>query len=328
MNGKIVISDPHQEVTYRGIKIAKSVALYSKNGTLRKRISESIEKLADLLIENDHALLSEYVKNGEKVLIDFKCGHVPHWITPDAYKTQGQGCPKCGKQKIKAARQEFSKQSGINFAKLVRKNQHKLLSEYEDAHKKVLIDFKCGHGPHWITTSHYRNDHGCPKCTKKCPVQAEENLEKLIKENGHELLSTYSGNKKKVRINFRCGHKPHTITPADYNSGYRCPLCAKEKRDAVNEQRRIKDKEEFIEIVEKNNHKLLSEYEKSSVKVLINFHCGHEPSWVSPGDYKDGHRCLACAGHSPFVVWNSEIKIKRTAMSCWVSIPAVITKPL
>ena len=46
------------------------------------------------LKENNHKLLSEYVNTMTKVLIDFNCGHIPHWISPDNYKS-GCGCPKC-----------------------------------------------------------------------------------------------------------------------------------------------------------------------------------------------------------------------------------------
>ena len=51
-----------------------------------------------MLRTNKHKLLSKYKYNNEKVLIDFKCGHDAHWITPKHYK-KGVGCPSCTESK-------------------------------------------------------------------------------------------------------------------------------------------------------------------------------------------------------------------------------------
>lgn len=56
--------------------------------------------LGELTIKNGHKLLSEYVNDETKVLIDFNCGHKPQWITPYKYKEYPY-CRCCNKGRSK-----------------------------------------------------------------------------------------------------------------------------------------------------------------------------------------------------------------------------------
>lgn len=60
-------------------------------GLCREQAKKDLIKLIN---ENGHKLLSEYVNNSTKVLIDFNCGHESHWIRPYHYK-RGVRCPLC-----------------------------------------------------------------------------------------------------------------------------------------------------------------------------------------------------------------------------------------
>ena len=104
-------------------------------------------------------------------------------------------------------------------------NNHKLLSEYINKSTKVLINFNCGHEPHWTTPDNYKKGKRCPKCAGKCPEQAKKELIDLLKANNHILKSEYINNKTKVLIDFNCEHEPHWIRPNNYKNGNRCPLC-------------------------------------------------------------------------------------------------------
>lgn len=127
-------------------------------------ISEKQNKRAKdkfiLLVENNgHLLLSEYINAKSKILIDYNCGHKPHWVTPNNYKKEnGSGCPKCSGK--------CPEQAKINLTKLIESNGHELLSNYENANTKVLIEFKCGHSPYWILPNGYRNGRGCLLCSE------------------------------------------------------------------------------------------------------------------------------------------------------------------
>ena len=246
-----------------------------------ERSKRSYIGLCELLHKNENTLLSEYVSNSEKVLIDFNCGHQPHWIKPNSYKSGG-GCPECFGIKKKR----------VAFGNIVNNNGHKLLSEYNHSLEKVLIDFKCNHEPHWITPNSYKSGTGCPKCSKdktvdKVKEQTKEEFVNLLNNNGHKLLSEYVNSATKVKIDFNCGHQPHWLTPNSYKSGRGCPKCKFKNRST-------KAKEDFLKMIEDNGHKLLSEYIDSVTKVEIDFNCGHKPHWIRPNSYKSGTGCPKC----------------------------------
>lgn len=50
----------------------------------------------------------------------------------------------------------------------------------------------------------------------------------------------------------------------------------------------------FINELNENKHTLLSDYVTGKTKVLIDYNCGHEPSWITPNNYKKGARCQEC----------------------------------
>lgn len=236
------------------------------------------EDFINMLKANGHKLLSEYINNSTKVLIDFNCGHESHWIAPNNYK-QGQGCPKCSGHCPKQAKEDF--------IDLVETNGHKLLSGYTNNSTKVLIDFNCGHEPHWITPNSYKRGSGCPKCAGLCSEQAKEDFFNLINKNNHRILSEYINNSTKVLIDYNCGHEPNWVIPNHYKKGFGCIKCS----GLCSEQA----KEDLINLINKNEHKLLSEYINANTKVLIDFNCGHEPHWITPQCYKIGQECPKCA---------------------------------
>lgn len=60
-------------------------------------------------------------------------------------------------------------------------------------------------------------------------LKSRINFENEVKKNGHTLLTTYIDAKKKVLIDFNCGHKPNYISPNSYLKGTRCPICCNKK---------------------------------------------------------------------------------------------------
>jgi ferredoxin len=265
-------------IIYRGIKLADSVKLYKKDGCYNKTVKNGLDALVDRLIENCHEVVSEYIGDKTKILVNFNCGHPPHNIIPTNYK-KGSGCPKCSGLCPEQAKEDF-----ISLLEL---NEHQLLSEYINSYTKVLIDFKCGHDPYEIDPSSYKYGSGCHKCSGNCQEKAKENLISLVKFNGHEWVDgEYVNAHVKVLIDFKCNHRPHWIAPHDYKKGNRCPKCSKRCPEQA--------KEEFFKFVEVNNHTLLSEYVSSSTKIKIDYKCGHEPHWALPTNYKNGQGCPVC----------------------------------
>lgn len=233
------------------------------------------EDFLDMLRENGHILLSEYKGAKTKVLIDFKCGHDPHWILPNNYKN-GSRCAKCvGK----------SGQSKEYLFYIIKKNGHKLLSEYKGIREKILIDYNNGLKPCWVYPGHYKKNHG--NRILKNSEQAKEEFYSILNSNNHILLSDYKNSNEKVLIDFKCGHEAHWVAPNHYKrNGKGCPKCARNSKDFA--------KEEFIKLLEENGHTLESEYINATTKVLVNFNCGHEPNLTKPNNYKNGSRCPKC----------------------------------
>lgn len=139
---------------------------------------ESYKAFYESICKNGHCLLSEYVNSKTKVLIDFKCGHESHWITPNRYG-QGDRCPKCSGHCPDQSRDNF-------FASLDEKG-HDLLSEYVSNETKVLIDFKCGHDPHWITPKDYKRNQGCAICGARSRKREDE-IFNYLKENTNYFI--------------------------------------------------------------------------------------------------------------------------------------------
>jgi len=182
------------------------------------------EDFKQLLEKNGHKLLTEYVNAQTKVKIDYNCGHQSIWLKPNGYKN-GRGCPKCsGKCPIQAKEK---------FQQMVGKAGYKLLGEYKAALTKVKLQCDKGHVIEIQPNNFTANNARCLKCAGHCPKQFKENSLKLIKENGHEMLSEYVNDGAKIEVNFNCGHQSHWLKPNSYKNGNRCPLCRESRGERV-----------------------------------------------------------------------------------------------
>ena len=286
--------DKEHEISVYPNGFKRGIGCKKCNGTDPEQAKED---LINLIKSNGHKLLSDYVNTATPVLIDFNCGHDPHEVTPHQYKGKKSGCPLCGR--INSA-EKRSVEAKAEFPSIVQSRGHKLLTEYERSNKKVLIDFNCGHDPHWIEPHAYKSQKGCPRCAdmrgsvfRTAPFREEFPM--FVESKGHILLTPYGKNsREKVLIDFKCGHEPHWITPHDYKSGCGCPKCGREKVNQLQKLKSEQAKEEFSLIVKSNNHILLSEYKSNHEKVLIDFKCEHGPHLISPAHYKNSKGCPKC----------------------------------
>ena len=74
--------------------IKRETTIGGYNKMLKSRVN-----FMKVVENNGHELLTTYIDAKEKVLIDFKCGHNPHCITPNTY-LGGTRCPVCSNKKI------------------------------------------------------------------------------------------------------------------------------------------------------------------------------------------------------------------------------------
>lgn len=209
-----------------GVAIDWSLYKGDTDGRNASRARKSYIDLCMMLHNNGHILESDYVASGQKILINFNCGHPSHLIAPREYKS-GKRCPLCYEDKRGKSRSDKVKQE---FIQLVESNGHKLLSEYTYNRSRILIDFNCGHSPSWVTPKKYKKGGRCIECGNSRSAVIQKNRAKdifinIVNENGHILESDYVDSKTKVLINYGCGHPSHWIKTSDYRSGVGCPQC-------------------------------------------------------------------------------------------------------
>ncbi|MEH6938331.1 hypothetical protein V7056_10780 [Bacillus sp. JJ664] len=86
-----------------------------KTNQMNKDRSEKARlKLIKTIKNNGHEWVKgDYKGNFEKIAIDFKCGHPPHWITPGHYKS-GKKCSKCQRSNGEDIICDFLEKNKIN----------------------------------------------------------------------------------------------------------------------------------------------------------------------------------------------------------------------
>ena len=119
-----------------------------------------------------------------------------------------------------------SKNSYVKFINSLNENGHKLLTEYVHARETVLIDFNCGHEPHFITPNRYQRGNRCPYCYEETRGERRSQAKKGVNDiaTTHPHLIQYF-------INIEDAHK-HTYG-SDKKVMMKCPHCGLEKEKKI-----------------------------------------------------------------------------------------------
>ncbi|UQW96679.1 hypothetical protein M2M59_11975 [Rummeliibacillus sp. G93] len=96
------------------------------------------------------------------------------------------------------------------------------------------------------------------------------------------------------------------MTPKEYINEHSCRRCKYENSEWYKNQKE-KALKSILEIVEQNEHELLSKYIDNKTKILIDFGCGHDPNWIIPIHYKNGQECQECTRNDS----KGEARIKK-----------------
>ncbi|MDU5206285.1 MAG: hypothetical protein E6182_10000 [Clostridioides difficile] len=64
-------------------------------------------------------------------------------------------------------------------------------------------------------------------------TKARKDTYNYCEYKGYKILSPYLGVKKKILIDFNCGHDSHWIIPKDLKHGYCCPICNESKGEKI-----------------------------------------------------------------------------------------------
>ena len=73
---------------------------------------------------------------------------------------------------------------------------YNILSPYSGVHDKILIDFNCGHNPHWIRPNDLKNDQGCPVCSES---KGEKFVRQYLERNNINFIQEYKFNDCKYK---------------------------------------------------------------------------------------------------------------------------------
>lgn len=176
---------------------------------------------------------------------------------------------------------------GQIFKDFVELEGYKLLSVYKNNSTKVSLMCPNDHIFEMRPNNFKSGGQRCPKCSGKCTVQAKEQFEFLIKQEGYVLLSEYKKALSKVRLKCPEGHG-YEVRPNDFKMGHRCPKC--------DGQCPIQAKGQFMDLLRQEGYELVSKYKKSNEKISVLCPEGHE--WdVRPDDFKNRYiRCPHCNG--------------------------------
>jgi DNA-directed RNA polymerase subunit RPC12/RpoP len=234
------------------------------------------QQVKEAFLKEGYELLSqEYINAKEK--LDFhctKCGN-DHFITWDSFQ-QGSRCAYCAGKiiKIEFIREEFKKAGFI------------LLEEkYVNSSQKLRFYCENGQHEHTITWGSFQSGTRCGICDHKY-IDLPYVKERFEKE-GYTLLSQEYKNSTS-KLDFVCpkGHK-HSITWADFNSGYRCGYCAgKHKTDA--EKRKVFEDAGYIVVGVANSW----DYRKTDLICPK----GHSCAISRDNFLGKGRRCGVCNG--------------------------------
>lgn len=142
-------------------------------------------------IENNITVLSAYLGDKEKILVDYNCEHKQHWITSHNLK-KGQRCPRCSNV--------CPIQSKEEFCCLVKKEGYVLLGEYIKNNIKVKLQCPNGH-IFEIRPSDFKNGIRCSQCKNS---KGEKKISEWCKNNNleYETQRDYFGLKDKISLRY------------------------------------------------------------------------------------------------------------------------------
>lgn len=220
--------------------------------------------------------------------------HGEFWQMPHSH-LQGNGCPVCGKLKL---REQFQKTNNdfIEQARKVHDNKYDYSkTEYVNANTKVCIICP-EHGEFWQSPDNHLHKQGCPLCANiNRLLKKSENTETFIikansvhnKEYDYSYVKYVNAHTKVCIIHKKCGYM-FWQTPNSHLRGSGCPKCSNNlplNNENIIERFKIihGDKYNYSKVKYVNNHT------KVCVECPI-----HGEFWQTPNNHLQGQGCPKC----------------------------------
>ena len=139
-----------------------------------------------------------------------------------------------------------------------------------------------------------------------------EYIKKQFELENYQLILTRYVNTKQKNLSYVCsnGHK-HKTSWNNWQSGKRCPYCARKKSRPA----RYKNFEEIKASFEKENYFLLSRNRSNSKSKLISI-CPHGHLHITRwNNWQQGKRCAICVGNKQFIIGGVKNKFQNEGYS-------------
>ena len=224
--------------------------------------------------------------------------HGEFWQTPHDHLC-GQGCPKCGNEKIAKIKQ-YTTEDFIQKAKEVHGDMYDYSKvNYINPLTKVCI--VCPeHGEFWQKPANHLHGQGCPKCGRLGTTEAFIKRSKSVYGDKYDYSKTkYFTYIKPLLLKCnKCGHE-FWQTPQKHFYGHGCPYCNGGMQYTT---------EDFIQKA-KEVHGDRYDYSKTKYennKTPVNIICPkHGEFWQLPYNHLSGAGCPKCGHH--ISAWEEEV---------------------
>ncbi len=255
-----------------------------------KRTHKEYEVLFNEIAKGEYSLLSEYTTATAKVKMKHHvCDHV--WEAAAHHFLEGVGCPVCGHAKAMDKQaldhEEFKKRIDRQYGE-----EMTLISKYERMSKLVEVKHNpCGH-IFKKTAADVLAGCSCPKCKEEQTMTTDKFEQKVKEVTKGEcvVLGEYINSKTKVKTKHLICNYVWEAPPAYflYKHGT-CPKCSGDIQLTT---------QDFIERVNKltnGEYELLSEYQKSALKVKMKHKACGTIFKITPSRFTHGGRCPKCS---------------------------------
>lgn len=197
----------------------------------QRKTQEQFEKELYKLYHNEYIVVGKYVNSNTKILIRHNNKNCKYheWLVYPYIILSGHGCPICNIGSSAKTTNEF-KQEIYNLVN----DEYTVLGNFKNVSTKIKMRYnckKCNYYEYEVIPSSFFKGGRCPKCfgnIKKTTHQFQEEVYNLV-NNEYILLDKYKGSKTKLKFrHIKCGEEFY-MSPHDFLSGRRCPICNESK---------------------------------------------------------------------------------------------------
>jgi very-short-patch-repair endonuclease len=158
-------------------------------------------------------VIGDYINSDTPVLTDCGKGH-QWWPRPGDVKS-GHWCRKCAGL--------CPEQAAESLAELVDSKGGQILEVYTNNKAKMLVECDVGHRFR-MRLNDIKDGHWCQRCANCSPEQVRENVEKIVKNQGGIILTSYVNSGTKMELQCDKQHR-FKITPTSIQKMHWCNVC-------------------------------------------------------------------------------------------------------